>query len=372
MHHFKARNLNQCYHEILEVIIASGKCVSPRELKTYEIHPCLIELTHPKERTLQVLGRWENLGFSLMEALWILNGQEDVATMEYWVPHIKTFSDDGVIFNAPYGERLRHYGPVADRGDIKMKYIDQFEAVYRKLKDDPDTRQAVMMIWNPAMDNMYSRDIPCTNWLHFLIRDGKLDLTVVMRGNDILWGTPYNIFNFTLIQEIVAGWLGIDPGTYYHFTDSMHVYEDKLDMVARILGNRNYVDVYEYADPLDAQMPKKQFDTMLPKLYRSIFNMLHVEEDADFPSYIMNEYWDMYLLGILARNDIRNNNLERASKTVDIMLPCDFKYSLVRSLSRKGVPIDNYLTEHERFNEFLKENPSQIRERAKSWQKNNL
>jgi len=81
----------------------------------------------------------------------------------------------------------------------------------------------------------YPRDIPCNIVSHLLVRDGRLDWLQVMRSNDLMWGLPYNIVQFTSMQEIMAGWLGVDVGAYTHISDSLHVYERhwaELDAVA--------------------------------------------------------------------------------------------------------------------------------------------
>jgi thymidylate synthase len=45
-----------------------------------------------------------------------------------------------------------------------------------------------------------------------------------MRSNDVQRGLPYNIVQFTVLQEVMAGWLGLDVGGYHHWSDSLHVY----------------------------------------------------------------------------------------------------------------------------------------------------
>src|SRR6185437_1125409 len=46
---------------------------------------------------------------------------------------------------------------------------------------------------------------------------------------------PYNFIQWTSMQEIVAGWLGAEVGTYTHISDSLHVYQrhwPDLDQIA--------------------------------------------------------------------------------------------------------------------------------------------
>ena len=43
----------------------------------------------------------------------------------------------------------------------------------------------------------------------FLIRDNKLNMITTMRSNDIYLGFTYDVFIFTLMQEILANELGM-------------------------------------------------------------------------------------------------------------------------------------------------------------------
>jgi thymidylate synthase len=49
-----------------------------------------------------------------------------------------------------------------------------------------------------------------------------------MRSNDLQRGLPYNFVQFTCLQEVMAGWLGVEVGTYSHISDSLHIYEKDI------------------------------------------------------------------------------------------------------------------------------------------------
>ena len=54
----------------------------------------------------------------------------------------------------------------------------------------------------------------------------------IVRSNDLFRGVPYNFVQFTSLQEILAGWLGIELGTYNQISDSLHLYtEDKKQIL---------------------------------------------------------------------------------------------------------------------------------------------
>ena len=71
--------------------------------------------------------------------------------------------------------------------------------------------------------------------MQVLIRNGLLHLIVQMRSNDVVWGLPYDVFLFTMIQELLARTLGLELGTYVHGAGSLHLYERHLDLAQQVL-----------------------------------------------------------------------------------------------------------------------------------------
>src|SRR4029078_12597498 len=119
-----------------------------------------------------------------------LNGRNDLDFIRYFLPRAVDFSDDGVTWRAGYGPRLRDYGPG----------IDQIEFVVNELRANPNSRRAVLSLLDPGEDSTFpikTNDFPCTQSLSFMERDGKLDLTVFIRSNDLIWGWSHiNLFEF--------------------------------------------------------------------------------------------------------------------------------------------------------------------------------
>jgi hypothetical protein len=77
----------------------------------------------------------------------------------------------------------------------------------------------------------HSKDVPCTCLLQYFIRDGKLNAVTYMRSNDIILGTAYDVFVFTMLQEYIANALGVDMGAYTHVAGSLHIYEKNFDFI---------------------------------------------------------------------------------------------------------------------------------------------
>jgi thymidylate synthase len=83
-----------------------------------------------------------------------------------------------------------------------------------------------MTIYDPRQDNAPGKDIPCNNWIHFQSRLGQLHMHVVIRSNDLMWGwSGINAFEWSALQEIVAGLVGVEVGELHFSISSLHLYD---------------------------------------------------------------------------------------------------------------------------------------------------
>lgn len=253
---FSAVGVNDYYPDICKILMGQGTVTSPRGLPTKELHPTTVLIQIPRFRLLSAYGRVINLPFALAEVIQIITGQNDAQALSFYNSSIIDIQGDGPRgtpnwqvgvnrFNAAYGERLRQY----DMLDVK---VDQLEHVIETLKLDPDSRQASIVLSHPLHDNytMQTRDRACNVYAHPMIRDGKLDWMQVIRSNDAIWGIPYNMVQWSHLQEWVATSLGVEIGSMFIVQDSFHVYEDKYDECRNIQP----FDLYHYIDttPMEA------------------------------------------------------------------------------------------------------------------------
>lgn len=196
---------------------------------TREILHCCYSIADPRQRWVVARQPAINLPFAIAEIIWIMSGRNDSAFLAYWNSQLTKYAGAGPTYHGAYGYRLRHeFG------------IDQLERAYYALRHNPDSRQVVLQIWNPNLDlpnvdgGAASPDIPCNIQSILKIRDQKLEWVQILRSNDLFRGVPYNFVQFTTIQEIMAGWLGVELGSYCHFSDSLHFYTaDAVEMKAQ-------------------------------------------------------------------------------------------------------------------------------------------
>lgn len=152
-----AESLQDLYRSVLITIIEEGKEVEVRGLMTKEIHPCLMHIINPKKRTLLYPKRGNNPFATLAETLWVLAGRNDMKFLTMFLPRAADFSDDGEVWRAGYGPRMRKwfYG--------ECETTDQIKFIVKQLMKDQNSRQAVMSIWDPAEENTVekTKDYPC-------------------------------------------------------------------------------------------------------------------------------------------------------------------------------------------------------------------
>lgn len=221
------RNVNHALHALRDSWENYGmwRTVHPRGMLTREVCGTVItEYERPCERVLFNPARDANPFFHFFESLWILAGRRDVGFLSQFNSTIKNYSDNGDTFHAAYGYRLRRHFRTGDGEEI-----DQLVRVIEMLREEPDTRRAVMMIWDPREDlATHSRDIPCNDTVMFKLRDKVLDMTVCNRSNDAIWGAyGANAVQFSVLQEFVAHTVNADVDYYRQVSDNFHVYPDQ-------------------------------------------------------------------------------------------------------------------------------------------------
>lgn len=206
------------YKSILNQIRERGHTVSPRGQLTRELIGTTLAM-NPIDAYPVGIGRGLSAGVAAFEALQLIGNFSDPEALVRISPNFAQFMDDG-RFHGAYGVRAGW----------------QFDSVLRKLRSDADSRQALVTLWDPVLDNQSGKhDYPCTTSLHFLIREDRLILHTHMRSNDAWLGLPYDAFQFTQLQLTMAHMLGIEAGVYYHHTTSLHLYARDFDKVDDLL-----------------------------------------------------------------------------------------------------------------------------------------
>lgn len=185
---------------------------------------------NPTQRVLMLPERDANPFFHFYEALWMIDGRNDVDSVARYAKNMRSFSDDGKTFHGAYGYRWR-----------KWFGGDQLEVIAHQLKTNPDDRRCVLGMWDPNKDlGQVGKDFPCNTQAYFSRRasDGALDMTVCNRSNDVVWGAyGANAVHFSALQEFMAAWIGCPVGTYWQVSNNFHAYRKTFDpLVMKMLA----------------------------------------------------------------------------------------------------------------------------------------
>lgn len=213
------KTANDVWKKAVDMLLAQEATVSGRTGDVLELLHTFVSIENPRQKWVYDRIPPISISFALAEVVWIMNGEERSEVINYWNPRLSDFVGNGDIYYGAYGKRIRsHFG------------FDQLERSYYALQNVPESRQVVIQIYDVGKDfpidngQPRSEDIPCNICSLLKVRDGKLEWSQIMRSNDILLGMPYNFVQFTSLQEILAGWLGLEVGSYNHYSDSLHLY----------------------------------------------------------------------------------------------------------------------------------------------------
>jgi len=111
------------------------------------------------------------------------------------------------------------------------RFREQLPIIVRELKLRPNTRQAVMTMFDRHQDagNFGGKDrVPCSLSYQFYIRGGQLNLIYTMRSCDFLTHFVHDVYLACGLLKYVAEELGVPAGHFVHFIGSLHAYKKDL------------------------------------------------------------------------------------------------------------------------------------------------
>lgn len=259
---------------------------------TKELLHVMFELIEPRNRLVTL--RDINPAFAFVEVLWIMAGGNSVNYLEFWNPRMKQFAQPNGLLYGAYGHRLGCadlwidamwdddalieslyiYNPNPANQHV-IQLLDARDALGSK----PNSRQVVLQIWDAQADlpddlgQERAKDIPCNVVSHLLVRGGKLHWMQFMRSNDAIWGWPYNLVQWTFLQEFMAGWLGLDLGPFVLLSDSYHTYKKHWANIPHILNGQpmsvyTIRNTHRQAYGLDFDMWQRSFNAMIPAAWK--------------------------------------------------------------------------------------------------------
>jgi thymidylate synthase len=153
---------------------------------------------------------WKN-SYAEIEWLWYLSKNRSVNELKKHAKIWDTMHNGNDIVNSNYG--------------YQWNRNNQLDFVINELIKNKNSRRAVLTIYDGKEHKLHSYDTPCTLNIVFNIIDDKLNMSVLMRSNDLWFGFCNDQYCFSKLQELIAKKLNLEIGWYYHFSNNLHLYE---------------------------------------------------------------------------------------------------------------------------------------------------
>lgn len=133
-------------------------------------------------------------------------------------------SPDRLDFDYTYGERLNAWGD----GEV-----NQIGYVIKKLQEHPKSRRAVATTWDPRKDTIHD-EVPCLNHFVFMSRENVLDLSVMIRSNDMYGAWLANVYGLAELLAFVAKESDLDVGGITTLSVNAHIYSHDWDKAGEV------------------------------------------------------------------------------------------------------------------------------------------
>ena len=227
-------NLNEAFVEELAKLKTKGHQVNSRGSKQLERTFVNFVIEDPTQIDVIVPARKFNKNYAIAEWMWYISANQKVNNIAKLASIWGDIQDN-------YGEAESNYGSYIFPLDSRTLH-SQWDWTIEELVRDRDSRRATVVINQPYHKEKNHKDYPCTQYMHFFIRNGKLDMGICMRSNDAVFGFCNDVFTFSLFHQLMLNHLNdrglnIHLGRYYHHAGSFHIYERHFEMMDKILNN---------------------------------------------------------------------------------------------------------------------------------------
>jgi len=227
------KDLNEAFVKSLKAVEDRGQLVQSRGTNQRELLFYNICIEDPTALSIDVPARRFNPDYAIAEWLWYVSKDRSVRNIGKLANIWLQIQDEAGECESNYGTYLLG---------------KQWNWVIEELINDPDSRRATLAINQPHHKGKNNADYPCTQYIHFFIRDNRLHLGIHMRSNDAIFGFCNDVFTFCMFQQLMLNdlnrnlklkkkGLSLELGKYYHSAGSFHVYENHWPMMDKILNN---------------------------------------------------------------------------------------------------------------------------------------
>ncbi len=208
-----------------------------------------------------------NFSAVLRELLWYLSGEEHIRNLRKYTRIWDAWADADGNLDTAYGHFWRRFPSATrdERGQWRVREIDQIRAVIDNLKKDPNSRRLVVTAWEPG-NALSSKLPPCHYTFAFHVAGGgkstdgaragaRLNCHLTQRSGDVAVGIPFNLAAYAALTQMIAQEVGLEVGRFAHTIVDAHVYMAKPGAPTA---------EYDHVEGLNEQLTRTPFP--LPRL----------------------------------------------------------------------------------------------------------
>lgn len=207
----KYKNAQQAFEHLYDSISDNGIYFS--STRAFFNHG--FEILNPMDNEIRTPWRKWNKEYAEYEWQWYLSGDPSGVEIAKRAKIWESCMDDMGSVNSNYG--------------YHWNQGNQLDYVVEELIKNPSSRRASISIYDAKRRHNFDNDTPCTYAINFTVLNGRLNMSVMMRSNDLWYGFCNDQYCFSKLQELISKRLRIEVGTYYHFVNNLHIYNNFLN-----------------------------------------------------------------------------------------------------------------------------------------------
>jgi thymidylate synthase len=149
---------------------------------------------------------------------------------------VKKLQEMGVTV---WDEWAREDGTIGKAYGYQVRKHKQIDKLIDGLKRDPQGRRHIISLWD--MNDLEDMALqPCAFMTMWDVSDGKLNCTLVQRSADLGLGVPFNFTQYAVLIHMIAQVTGLVPGTFIHYMNNAHIYENHFGALQEQLKREPY------------------------------------------------------------------------------------------------------------------------------------
>lgn len=221
------------YHSLLKSLHLCGNEVTVRCLKTKELINTQFVIKDYNFYSCESRKLETILDYLYGEFAWYFSGSRNVNDIskysKFW---LKLKNEDNTV-NSNYGWLIFYKGKQSG-----------FDWSYNQLIKDINSRKAIILYNDRDCYYDNNKDFICTQLQHFFIRNMTLYSIIYLRSSDCILGLTYDIPWYSIVHQqmylkLLENYKNIKLGGIYVNIGSIHVYENKFNLLEKIVNSIN-------------------------------------------------------------------------------------------------------------------------------------